>query len=193
MTSVLRFYQRPGLTPGRLRDKQRLIQRSFPSLLHIDSEYCFNVGISGNDPQREREETSFLPFPNVSPHELIQCNDFKDTWANVKTTSCSGFLRTASSARWNKRILSWGTPLLIQETNARFWSKWGRVWTSAQHSLRMLSQSAGHLLCRTKYTGSRGQLFTCWSSRWVLLLEPLQASWSCPYFSSFCSLDNTET
>ena len=49
MPEVLRFFRRPGLSPGRLRDKLSLIQRSFPSLVHIDSEYCFNVGISGND------------------------------------------------------------------------------------------------------------------------------------------------
>lgn len=80
----MRVYRRPGLTAGRLREKECLIERSLGDLVHVDSEYCFNVGISGND--LASEKGSVFP-PTSLPRcalmfdkydDCMQC-EFKDT------------------------------------------------------------------------------------------------------------------
>ena len=54
MESVQRFYQTPGLSAGKLRDRLQSIQRLVPAVRNIDSEFCFNVGVKGNDLDAEK-------------------------------------------------------------------------------------------------------------------------------------------
>jgi hypothetical protein len=44
---VLHFFQRPGLSEGKLRDKLHSLKPICPDILSIDSEFCFNVEIAG--------------------------------------------------------------------------------------------------------------------------------------------------